>query len=101
MGGSESLTVLVHDNGPGMRPGLHLIMGAAQEGCLPLHGAGTASFRVTRQVGADGAFIRVRGAQGARDCDLRAATLAMPLPPPFLLNNQALYEVTGGRALAV
>ena len=100
MGGSERLTVLVQDNGPGLRPGLHLIMGEGQA-CLPPRGAETAAFRVTRSSGAGGAFVRVRGAQAGRVCDLQAEALALPVPPPFLINNQALYEVAGGGARAV
>ena len=92
MGASEPLSVLVHDNGPGLPAGLHLIMGQPDP-ALPPCGAGTAAFRVTRGEG----FVRVRGAQGSRACDLRAESL-LPSVPPFLLNNQALYQVAGGDA---
>ena len=89
----EHLTVLFHDNGPGVPPGLHLIVGGpsavspAAASRAPRNAA-TASYKVTRASGT----VLVRGDQGVRSCELSAPVLRA-LPAPFQLNNQALYHL--------
>lgn len=93
VGQFENLTVLVHDNGPGVAPGLHLIVGGSSAespsaAYLAPRNAATAAYQVTRASG----MVSVRGGQGARSCEL-SARLPLALPAPFLLNNQALYAL--------
>lgn len=89
VGRAENLTVLFHDNGPGVPPGLHLIMREAGEmPLLPPRNASTAVYQVTRTRGT----VMVQATHGARSCELQGKVPANLLKP-FLLNNQALYRL--------
>lgn len=93
VGQFENLTVLFHDNGPGVAPGLHLIVGGPSAASpsaayLAPRNVSTSAYQVTRASG----NVLVRGGQGVRSCEL-SARLPLALPVPFLLNNQALYQL--------
>lgn len=89
VGRAENVTVLFHDNGPGLPPGLHLIMrDAGETPLLPPRNASTAVYRVTRARG----MVLVQATHGTRSCELQGR-VPVNLLKPLLLNNQALYQL--------
>ncbi len=96
VGRAESVTVLFHDNGPGLPPGLHLIMDEARAAApWRSQDTTTAVYQVTRA----GGTVLVQARQGTRSCELQGK-VAPRLLQPLLLNNQALYRLEATPALS-